>query len=361
MTVLLERWLRVWTSTNDLVFGQYLQLMHQYGVLKTEEAADRFFRIATELCAEACLNSAQQTPQLQAGESPASALTYTVVDALSKLFLLLVRLADKEAGDMTVRVNLLSRILNAVARTLLEDHETKKTNKQPFDQRPYFRLLSSLAQDLGVPDVQQEPNPSMTPLLGAYSQVYLILQPSVVPGFSFAWLQLISHRCFMPQLLLLKGQKGWPYMHRLVIALLLFLQPFLKHAQLNDSIRKLYKVLHHESLLYSLLPVAAHVMVCVSVTQFCFREYLIHTSRESNLLVTSVNLLHLFFFFSFFQGTLRVLLVLLHDFPEFLCDYYLSFCDVIPPTCVQLRNLILSAFPRSMRLPDPFTPNLKVR
>lgn len=62
-----------------------------------------------------------------------------------------------------------------------------------------------------------------------------------------------------------------------------------------------------------------------------------------------------------YQGTLRVLLVLLHDFPEFLCDYYLSFCDVIPSTCVQLRNLILSAFPRSMRLPDPFTPNLKVR
>jgi CCR4-NOT transcription complex subunit 1 len=81
---------------------------------------------------------------------------------------------------------------------------------------------------------------------------------------------------------------------------MLFLQPFLKSAQLNESIRRLYK------------------------------------------------------------GTLRVLLVLLHDFPEFLCDYHLSFCDVIPNTCVQLRNLILSAFPRTMRLPDPFTPNLKV-
>lgn len=61
-----------------------------------------------------------------------------------------------------------------------------------------------------------------------------------------------------------------------------------------------------------------------------------------------------------FQGTLRVLLVLLHDFPEFLCDYHYGFCDVIPPNCVQMRNLILSAFPRNMRLPDPFTPNLKV-
>lgn len=55
-----------------------------------------------------------------------------------------------------------------------------------------------------------------------------------------------------------------------------------------------------------------------------------------------------------------MLLVLLHDFPEFLCEYHYGFCDVIPPNCIQMRNLILSAFPRNMRLPDPFTPNLKV-
>lgn len=62
-----------------------------------------------------------------------------------------------------------------------------------------------------------------------------------------------------------------------------------------------------------------------------------------------------------YKGTLRVLLVLLHDFPEFLCDYHFGFCDVIPPNCIQMRNLILSAYPRNMRLPDPFTPNLKAR
>ena len=57
---------------------------------------------------------------------------------------------------------------------------------------------------------------------------------------------------------------------------------------------------------------------------------------------------------------MRVLLVLLHDFPEFLCDYHFALCDVIPPSCIQMRNLVLSAFPHGMRLPDPFTPNLKV-
>ena len=41
-----------------------------------------------------------------------------------------------------------------------------------------------------------------------------------------------------------------------------------------------------------------------------------------------------------YRGTLRVLLVLLHDFPEFLCDYHYGFCDVIPPNCIQVSNTI---------------------
>ena len=39
-----------------------------------------------------------------------------------------------------------------------------------------------------------------------------------------------------------------------------------------------------------------------------------------------------------YRGTLRVLLVLLHDFPEFLCDYHYGFCDVIPPNCIQVSD-----------------------
>jgi len=104
----------------------------------------------------------------------------------------------------------------------------------------------------------------------------------------------------MPKLLLTKGQKGWPLMQRLLVGLFKFLSPYLSQAELSAPVRMLYR------------------------------------------------------------GALRVLLVLLHDFPEFLCDYHFAFCDAIPPNCIQMRNLILSAFPRNMRLPDPFTPNLKV-
>jgi CCR4-NOT transcription complex subunit 1 len=133
-------------------------------------------------------------------------LNFTVIDGLSKLFQLLVRLADKEATNMNARVNLLSRVLN----------EAKKQSKQPFDQRPYYRLLSNLLHDLGVPDAKQELNLALFPMLAAYTQVYLVLQPATVPGFAYSWIQLVSRRTFMPHLLLSKGQKSWPYLHRLL-------------------------------------------------------------------------------------------------------------------------------------------------
>lgn len=57
-------------------------------------------------------------------------------------------------------------------------------------------------------------------------------------------------------------EKGWPFFQQLLISLLRFLEPYLRQAELTDSVRLLYK------------------------------------------------------------GTLRVLLVLLHDFPEFLCEFH---------------------------------------
>jgi CCR4-NOT transcription complex subunit 1 len=104
----------------------------------------------------------------------------------------------------------------------------------------------------------------------------------------------------MPNLLGMSSKKGREMFHVLLVDLCNFFNPFLRMAEMTDAIRVLYK------------------------------------------------------------GTLRLLLILLHDFPEFLCDFHFSLCDAIPSTCIQLRNLILSAFPRNMRLPDPFTPNLKV-
>lgn len=167
-----------------------------------------------------------------------------------------------------------------------------------FNQRPYLRLFGTLLFELNTPDPlldQMQPQ-SLT----AFGAAFHALNPSRLPGFAFSWLELVSHRMFMPRLLLAKNQRGWPMLQKLLVLLFTFLHPYLSGGELSAPTRLLYR------------------------------------------------------------GSLRVLLVLLHDFPEFLCGYHYALCDVIPPTCIQMRNLVLSAFPRNMRLPDPFTPNLKV-
>ncbi len=46
----------------------------------------------------------------------------------------------------------------------------------------------------------------------------------------------------MPKLLLAPDQRGWPHFQRLMIALLSFLEPYLRNADLTEAIRMLYKV-----------------------------------------------------------------------------------------------------------------------
>jgi len=230
--------------------------------------------------------------------APDGSINFESVDAFSKLVVLLVKYLTEPVNpsNTTTRVVLLNKVLQVIGRVTARDCNAQKNGTS--NQRPFFRLFTNLFVDLNAPD------PALDVInlqvLGFFSNELHKLQPCRCPGFAFAWLELISHRMLMPKLLMAKAQRGWPLFQRLLADLLKFLQPHLSHAELSEPIRLLYK------------------------------------------------------------GTLRVLLVLLHDFPEFLCDYHFSFCDVIPNTCVQLRNLVLSAFPRQMRLPDPFTPNLKV-
>ncbi|KAK6167378.1 hypothetical protein SNE40_021420 [Patella caerulea] len=214
-------------------------------------------------------------------------------------FVRLIALLVKHSGDSTntvTKINLLHKVLGIVAGVLIQDHEVRCTE---FQQLPYHRLFIMLFIELNAPEPILE-SINLQVLL-AFCQVFHILRPAKAPGFAYAWLELVSHRVFIGRLLALTPQqRGWGMYAQLLMDLFRFLSPFLRNAELSKPTQLIYK------------------------------------------------------------GTLRVLLVLLHDFPEFLCDYHYAFCDVVPSNCIQMRNLILSAFPRTMRLPDPFTPNLKV-
>lgn len=214
-------------------------------------------------------------------------------------FVRLIALIVKHSGETTnptTKINLLNKILGIIVGVVLQDQEQHGIN---FQQLGYHRLFIMLFLELSAPEPILE-NISLN-VITAFCHTYHILRPSIAPGFCYSWLELISHRVFIGRILaLIPQQKGWSMYSQLLLDLFKFLAPFLRNAELAKPVQLLYK------------------------------------------------------------GTLRVLLVLLHDFPEFLCDYHFGFCDVIPSNCIQMRNLILAAFPRNMRLPDPFTPNLKV-
>lgn len=62
-----------------------------------------------------------------------------------------------------------------------------------------------------------------------------------------------------------------------------------------------------------------------------------------------------------YRGILRIVLVLHHDFPEFLAENHFRLCNAIPHHCTQLHNLVLSAYPSSfLDLPNPFIVGLKL-
>ena len=249
------------------------------------------------LCTEMCVDLCYRALSEQNNYTP------TIVRAKCfhtlDAFVRLIALLVKHSGDSNntvTKINLLNKVLGIVTGVLLQDHDVRATD---FQQLPYHRIFIMLFMELNSPETILEAiNFSV---LTAFCNTLHILRPSKAPAFAYAWLELVSHRAFIGRLLMITPQqKGWGMYAHLIIDLFKFLAPFLRNAELTKPMQLLYK------------------------------------------------------------GTLRVLLVLLHDFPEFLCDYHYAFCDVIPCNCIQMRNLILSAFPRNMRLPDPFTPNLKV-
>jgi len=305
VTLLLDGWMRM---SNEIVPVEktlkYVQLLQQNEIGKNEEQTERFFRMCTEIVVASVLKSATSSGT-NSKTAERKVLNYTVIDSYGKLLSLLVKHMNSGGSNEVVateRVSLLNKILGITVRTMMAHYEHSKMESKGmplnWDQRPWFRLLLVLVLDLNAPSALLDP--ISYGILSVFGSALHVVQPLVIPGFAFAWLELISHRMFLSNLLLLKGQKGWALAHQLLIDLFLFLEPHLRKTELTDAMRHLYK------------------------------------------------------------GTLRVLLVLLHDFPSFLAGYHLSFCNVIPENCVQLRNLVLSAFPRGMVLPDPFTPNLKI-
>ncbi|KAL7495152.1 hypothetical protein ACHAWT_006213 [Skeletonema menzelii] len=296
VTDILVNWLRVQheAAGNDKILAQFLQLLQQkFGVGASDDETERFLRLTTEVVVESCVKSA--------ADISIKGLRYDAIDGYSKLlsYLVIHMNGGGTAEQVTQqRLGMLNKVLGCITRSLVTSHEKAHQTNSQWDQRPWFRLLLNLVCELNTPN--QLLDSMKSSIVNVFGSAFHVIQPLVVPGFAFAWLELISHRMFLSNLLLAKDQKGWGVMHQLLIDLFLFMEPHLRKLELTDALKK------------------------------------------------------------YFDGTLRVILMLVHDFPTFLAAYHLSFCNVIPENCVQLRNIILSATPKGVPFHDPINRNFKI-
>lgn len=175
-------------------------------------------------------------------------------------------------------------------------------NSNMLNQRMFSRILALTLQD--SLNLRPESSSYTNAVLSHFAKTLMNLSPQNVPVFTFGWMDLLANRHFMPWVLGLKGQRGWPAFARILQEGLSFLA-------------------------------AAVAMV--------EKE----TPESVKMLVT---------------GFERILLIIHHDFPEFLS----LFSDELvvemghSHLVTKVRNIVLSAVPRAVRLVDPFTTAVKL-
>ncbi|GAA6009388.1 hypothetical protein JCM10207_003757 [Rhodosporidiobolus poonsookiae] len=233
-----------------------------------------------------------------AGGTPATGI-FQPVDAFARLITFMIKYHADPTGANNDKAKV-HYMTKVLSIVVLVLANSHEELGPHFQQKPFFRFFSSLLSNLA--SIETHLGPAYYQILVALSHSLNTLQPLFFPGFTFSWVALISHRLFVPKLLTSPDREGWTSFLRQLISLFRFLAPFLRRAELTETTRTLY------------------------------------------------------------IGAERILLVLLHDFPDFLSQAAYALIDAIPATCTQLQNLILSAFPIStqLRLPDPLQPGLKL-
>jgi len=184
-----------------------------------------------------------------------------------------------------VKLNLLKKILGIMTQALVTDHEA---HREEFNGLPFLRIFISLFNGLTGEDPALDP--IATDILELFGQTMLEIQPRRLPGFIFHWLEIIGNRNFLARFF--RGHTDpkhsrLQYIQLLIIHLRYFGQ-FLRSIQMSNQVLTIYK------------------------------------------------------------GTLRIVLVILHDFPDVLSEFHYVLCDTLQPNSVQLRNLILCACPRDI-------------
>lgn len=223
---------------------------------------------------------------------------FVQLDALAKLVACLVIYHGHDDEDSPSKKSKFLEALFRVVVLVMNDLQVK--HKERFSARAYFRLFSTTLCELHGYRAQVGVEVHME-ILKVFARVMLVLQPKYFTGFSFSWLALVSHRLFVPMLLRAPGRQGWD--------------------------------------------------IYVKILETVFANFGLMTGTVEAAPLAQ----------DFYRGVLRLLVMLGHDFPEFVAENHTRLNSSIPHGCNQLQNMINTATPAPhYDQPDPFSQGLKI-
>ncbi|OAF72114.1 hypothetical protein A3Q56_00109 [Intoshia linei] len=197
--------------------------------------------------------------------------------------------AENENTNINIiLLRFLTNVFGAISMTM-----TSLLSQNNFDilMIPFQRIINNLILELYAPTVIDG---------SVYSQLSTLicnflcfLSPKNICKFLFSWLNLISNRILIQYSIGPEStEKSRTAYNELIMTWLTFFMPFLDTLEINSTVSSLYK------------------------------------------------------------ATGRIFKMLYNDYPEFLLQNHLIYCDTIPLNCVNLRNIILCAKPKDMFLSD---------
>ncbi|ERS99055.1 hypothetical protein HMPREF1624_04250 [Sporothrix schenckii ATCC 58251] len=236
----------------------------------------------------------------QAGESVNDG--FAAIDSVARLIAMFVQACGTESDaavpeGRSPRAELLDSIL-ALGTMILNHHYVQRGDM--YNQRVFFRFFSMLL--VSINNVSEHlSDTDRNEILGRFAMRFNDLGPTTFPYFVYGWAELIKHRIFMPSLLRATGNDGWASYTKILKQLLSFTSEQLK------------------------VPDSANI------------------ARELS------------------RAALKLVLIIYHDFPDYLAANHVELCQSLPPYLVQPLNIVLFANPTSMpKPPDPTMPGLRL-
>lgn len=268
-----EEWTRLQSRESNELLPTFLHQLHRNRALASRDDYVLFVRI----CLESAMAAFEDDNRNRASEGE-----FLKIDALAKLVVLIVAHQGKVNGSMKMdKAEYFGNMLITLVLLFVKHHMNGVANAQ----RMFFRMFASIIYELQATlALNDDTQRDLTLTLG---KSLLFCRPQAVPSFSFAYLDILAHRLFMPTLLKSFSSTTWGTYCELLVHHINFMSEQVKPFDMSRAAKDLYR------------------------------------------------------------GTVELFLVLHHDFPEFLAKHHFQLLNAIPPRCIQLRSLVTSATPSS--------------